>query len=136
MLLSLKPHIQTLKITSGVIFGEDSQLNELGPSAFYKTRLRSIRLPNALQKISWQCFLECTELDEVIFQRGSNLNEIGSLAFSKSGLKSIRIPKGVIKIPCQCFLQCAALCDVFFEEDSKLNEIGVSVTINFTFSKI
>jgi hypothetical protein len=95
-------------------FGEGSKLHELAPCVFFKSGLRSIRIPSTCEKIGENCFYECVYLTEMYFDGGSHLKEIGRQAFFKCGFKSIRIPLSVEKLGNFCFCSCEDLAEVIF----------------------
>jgi hypothetical protein len=64
-----------------VIFDSDSNLKKIGEYGFQNCGIRSIRIPNKVEKIGSYCFAECESLGEVVFDSGSNLQTIGSGAF-------------------------------------------------------
>jgi hypothetical protein len=99
-----------------VIFESESKLKEMGKRAFSWSGLKSIRIPNNVEKLGDGCFCNCESLSEVIFESESKLKEIGGSAFSSSGLKSIRIPNNVEKLGDGCFSWCKSLSEVIFED--------------------
>jgi hypothetical protein len=105
-------------------------LKEIGRKAFRNYGLKSIRIPNNVDKFGGYCFYSCKSLSRVTFESGSELKKIGGNAFWNSGLKSIRIPNNVEKIGDFCFWCCESLNQVTFESGSRLKEIG-NVTFNY-----
>jgi serine/threonine protein kinase len=87
-------------------------LKEIGGWAFYDSGLKSIQIPDKVEKIGDKCFSCWSSLCEVIFGSNSQLKEIGNSAFSDSGHKSIQIPDKVEKIGYCCFLNCKSLAEV------------------------
>jgi hypothetical protein len=53
-------------------------LKEIGDSAFSKSGIKSIRIPNNVEKIGNWCFFACESLYEVVFESDSKLKEIPS----------------------------------------------------------
>ena len=67
-----------------------------GDSFEYCTSLKSITIPDSVERIGGHAFYGDIELVEVIFSANSRLNEIGSSAFRQcNNLYSITIPSGV-----------------------------------------
>jgi hypothetical protein len=99
-------------------------LKEIGEATFRASSLKSIRIPNNVEKLGDRYFHECNSLIEVTFESESKLKEIGEGSFAASSLKSIRIPNNVEKLGDGCFRACKSLIEVTFESESKLKEIG------------
>ena len=70
-------------------------VREIGDSAFYDCRsLRTIDIPDAVEKIGGRTFARCTSLRSVGFPAG--LYEIGKYAFyGCSALESLEFPSGL-----------------------------------------
>jgi hypothetical protein len=113
-----------------VVFESNSQLKEIGDSAFCESRIGVIRIPCSVENIGDGCFCVCSSLCEVVFEFDSQLRKIGSAAFSGSVIRSIRIPSNVESFGHHCFWRCNSLCEVVFESDSRLKEIGDSAFLN------
>jgi hypothetical protein len=64
-----------------IIFESDSKLKEFGDSAFCLSGIKSIRIPNNVERIGSGCFCCCQSLYEVTFGLDSKLKQIGYGAF-------------------------------------------------------
>ena len=81
-----------------VTFGDNSQLETIGQSAFSATDLTSIEIPDSVQSIGYGAFAGCYNLETVTFGDSSQLKTIEDYAFDNTGITSITIPAGVINI--------------------------------------
>ena len=109
-----------------VTFAENSQLTEIGESAFASTGLTAVNIPASVTTIGYQAFQYCSALEEVTFAGTSQLTEIGESAFASTGLTAVNIPASVTTIGYQAFQYCSALEEVTFAGTSQLTEIGES----------
>ena len=110
---------------------------ELKPSTFYKSKLKSIKLPLTLRRIGKNCFRDCELLEEVDMMSCSelhngcfegcyalrtirlpnNLHVMEHSCFKEcSSLQHITIPAYVVRIPTSCFEDCDDLRMVYFEK--------------------
>lgn len=71
-------------------------LKEIENGAFSGTNIRSLKLPDSLQKIGDSAFSGCSGLSSVTF--GSGELKIGKYAFYETGLYSVEIPANVTDI--------------------------------------
>lgn len=77
-------------------------------SQFMGWNLKSIKLPEGLHDISYDCFLDCVSLNEVVIPNGVTV--IHSSAFgSCSSLTKINIPSSVTSIEYKAFYECSSL---------------------------
>ena len=89
--------------------------------------LKSIIIPNSVEKICSGAFTNCENLQKVVFLKNSKLKEISDLAFSGcKALMTFAIPDNVEKIGDYAFEGCISLKQVYFGENSKLKEISSS----------
>ena len=73
-----------------------NNLSEIKESAFYNSKLLSIRIPASVETIERYAFGGCTSLATVTFEKESKLATIGSEAFKQCfDLRSIEIPASV-----------------------------------------
>ena len=109
-----------------VTFGENSQLESIGTSAFDGcTALTEISIPFGVKSIVYSAFRDCTSLQTVTFGENSQLESIGSGAFDGcTALIEISIPSGVTRIDSSAFRGCTSLQTVTFGENSQLESIG------------
>jgi hypothetical protein len=84
------------KSLSEVKFESNSKLKEIGEFTFYKCGIRSIEIPNNVERIGGGCFFKCCSLCEVIFESGSKLSEICGLAFQHCPAMHVIIPEGFV----------------------------------------
>ena len=76
---------------ANVTFGENTF--SIGETAFYETAIKSIELPEGLEKIQSYTFGLCASLEKV--QLPSTLKEIGDGAFTGTAITEISIPEGI-----------------------------------------
>lgn len=101
-----------------------NNLSEIKESAFYNSKLLSIRIPASVETIERYAFGGCTSLATVTFEKESKLATIGSEAFKQCfDLRSIEIPARVETIGNYAFEDCG-LSTVTFEKGSNLTTIG------------
>lgn len=101
-----------------------NNLSEIKESAFYNSKLLSIRIPASVETIERYAFGLCTSLATVTFEKESKLATIGRNAFSSCfDLRSIEIPASVETIGNYAFEACG-LSTVTFEKGSNLTTIG------------
>ena len=117
-----------------VIFPNDSQLTEIGDSAFGICKsLLSIDIPDSVTTIGDYAFCLCTNLESVLFTDQSCLQEIGENAFCRCySLQSIIIPKSVTDIGSWAFAECWKLKSVIFAEHSSIQTINSDTFYNCT----
>lgn len=87
-----------------VTFAENSNLMEIGESAFSLTSITRIDLPASLIVIGSEAFEKDYSLSEVTFGKASNLQYIGGKAFEyDSSLKEITLPESLLQIGAYAF---------------------------------
>lgn len=99
---------------SEVVVPEDSDLEEIGLGAFYKTAISQFYIPAGVEVLTdgaaaWGCngiFEECKNLKTVTFAENSKLRIVGMRTFMKSGLTSINLPDTVEEIHEGAFTEC------------------------------
>jgi hypothetical protein len=69
-------------------------LKEIGAETFRDSGLKSIRIPNNVEKVGDGCFCECKSLSEVIFESECKLKEIGAQTFRDCPLKCVKMEEG------------------------------------------
>jgi serine/threonine protein kinase len=69
-------------------------LKEIGKEVFSNSVLKSIRIPNNVEKLGDECFCCCEYLSEIVFESESKLKEIGNEAFYDCPLKCVRMEEG------------------------------------------
>ena len=85
-------------------------VTSIGSSAFYKTGLTSITIPNSVTSLSG--FNQCTGLTEITIP--NSVTAIGSYAFNETSLTSVTIPSSVTSIAVGAF-HITSLTSVTFE---------------------
>lgn len=99
----------------------------IGEKVFQNLAIRSVTVPNSVQEIGTEAFLNCKNLTQVTLS--DNLTHIGERAFCGcTSLTGIEIPKGVVRIKIGAFQNCTALSSVVFSE-------GLKVIEDFAFSE-
>jgi len=92
-----------------------SGIKRIGRSAFHRSRIRRISIPDGVEEIGFCAFEACEFLEAVTFPE--SLSSIGSYAFSDcTALKEIRIPSSVRKIASRAFRGCTSLETVVLPE--------------------
>ena len=81
-------------------------------NAFADIGAKTIKLPDTIEYIAANAFLNCVNLTEVVF--GSNLKTVGYRLFNNCPeLKSVVFPESLEKIEGRCFYNCPALESVY-----------------------
>ncbi|MGX8705798.1 MAG: leucine-rich repeat domain-containing protein, partial [bacterium] len=84
------------------------RVTSIGDSAFNHCGMRTIRLPNGLERIGNVAFMDCQNLTSVVVQHG--LSSIGFHAFSGCGsLVAVDLPDSVREIQDDAFKGCSKL---------------------------
>lgn len=84
---------------STLIFAENSQLLEIGSSAFAFCHIESVFFPQSLFVIGGGAFAENCALSSVVFAADSNLQYIGGRAFEgTASLKQISLPEKLVQL--------------------------------------
>lgn len=77
-------------------FEAGSQLTELGGGTFFKTKIKSLKVPAGVRFLRKSVCQDCSELERVEFEEGSQLKQIYPDAFKNCAkLKSIQLPETV-----------------------------------------
>lgn len=144
-----------------VTFAEGSVLEQIGPYAFYYTKIKTIEIPKTVTDIAYYAFAYTKDLQTVTFEEGGTENltigkhdtyvtassgttsEYYGYGFYNSGLVSIELPARLTEIGQYSFAYCYNLETVTLEEgkDSTLQQIGAyafrgcSALTGFTFPK-
>ena len=95
-----------------VIFGDASNLTEIGNAAFSDSSITAINIPSKVKEIKGEAFLNCYSLESVTFASNSNLEIIGQRAFSHCKFKSLSIPNSVRMIGWGAFEVCSLLEEI------------------------
>lgn len=111
----------SVQLTS-VEFDKNSQLKEIGGSAFSGTKLTSVTIPASVVTIDDVAFGHCNELETVRFASGSRLQTLQRAFFDCPKLRTITIPASV-ETMFQAFNGCQNLETVSFENNSRLQKI-------------
>ena len=114
----------------------DSILQSIGESAFWDcSSIKSIKIPDTVNKIGYRCFFHCTNLVSVSLPRanapngeffGTGLTIIEPETFIEcKSLQSIAIPDSVMEIGRKSFKNCSSLISVSISQtNSQISEIG------------
>ena len=105
--------------------GENIIVKATADSAFNRSSLTSIYIPDSVATIGSSAFEGCSNLTTVTISESSQLTTIGESAFYNcSSLTSIYIPDSVTTIGSNAFSRCSNLATVTFGENSQLTTIG------------
>ena len=86
----------------------NSNVVEIEEYAFFQSRLKSIYLPDKLERIGNNAFSEAKQLTTVVFP--SSLREIGRMAFSHcESMKTLLLPQSLERIEADAFYACYSL---------------------------
>lgn len=111
-------------------FKGTSKLKEFKNNAFaHCPKLKELRLPKSVEKITLQAFTECDSLLTVLIENNNNLQEIADKAFYHcSNLRAFAVGHNsqLKKIGADCFYQCRKLAKFTLGNNSKLESIGAS----------
>ena len=120
------------KNLTSITFGENSQLEIIGSSAFrFCNMLESIVIPDSVTRIDSIAFANCKNLTSVIFGNNSQLTSIGRSVFAGcSSLISIEIPSSVTTIGDGSFASCRSLKEIIFKKNSQLTDISNEIFYN------
>lgn len=95
-----------------------SNVTEIGPEAFYNSKIETVTIPGTVKKIGSRAFYGCKGLYRVIIQNG--VQEIGMSAFSFcTDLGRAVIPGSVNKIGAGAFSCCSSLSSLELSPDNR-----------------
>ena len=97
-----------------------TNITAIGNSAFLKSSLTTITIPESVTAIPDYCFAHCNNLATVSLH--AKITTLGEDVFGCSGLTAITIPAGVTAIPASCFYSCRSLTTVNLHD--KITTIG------------
>lgn len=91
--------------------GDDIMINALANGCFKNSTVTDIKLPNTLEYIYQEAFLNCTGLQSITLP--ATLKEIGDYAFKGcTSLTAIAMPAGVTTLGLGAFMGCTSLASV------------------------
>ena len=102
-------------------------VKKIGESAFYKTNIKTIVLPDGISSIDSQAFCSCHSLENI--ELPSSVTSIGDYAFYhcySSNFTYIDIPSSVVSIGNYAFGSCSNLCVSFNEGLETIGEWAFS----------
>ena len=102
---------------TSLTFKGESQLEQIGDYAFYKTGLTTISIPATVKTIGNSAFQDCGNLTSLTFEGESQLEQIGDRAFAYTVLTTIDIPASVTSIGAFAFDENTALQQVYMHRD-------------------
>lgn len=80
---------------------------------YYCESLKSVNIPENVEKIEWWGFANCTGLDDIAFEGNSKITTIEMECFSNcSSLERIDLPEGITDIRWGAFQNCTSLMNV------------------------
>ena len=87
-------------------------VTEICDYAFYEIRMKSLTMPDSVEKIGKNAFERCDVLESLSIHGG--VKKIGTEAFSRCySLKTIQLSSGVVEIGSKAFASCGELRDVY-----------------------
>jgi hypothetical protein len=108
-----------------VVFENESQLRQIGPSAFSGCDfLTSIAIPASVEMIGESAFKNCDGLEECLIDEDGVLVRMGQEAFANCrSLSSFYFSKSVRELGENCFVRCGPLHLLIFESGVSLKNI-------------
>ena len=89
-------------------------------------QLQTVVIPNHVDWLGWECFMNCTALESVTFEKPCQITETDSYCFANCGFKTFEIPNSMTLL-CEGFFDgCSSLETVTFEENSQMTEFSYS----------
>ena len=100
-------------------------MTQLPANLFENSNLKTITIPQNITSISQQCFIYCSNLENVVFEDEISLEIINIWTFGFcSSLNNFTIPKSVKIIQHSILNSCINLEKVCFEKDTQIESIG------------
>lgn len=95
---------------------DGAPVTEIRDNAFYKcTSLKTITLPEGLEKMGHHCFFECTSLEKITIP--DSTAEIGMGCFDGcSSLSEAILPENLNVLPESCFRDCSSLKSIILPQ--------------------
>ncbi|MCQ2743129.1 MAG: leucine-rich repeat domain-containing protein, partial [Bacilli bacterium] len=110
----------SVKIPSKV---EGVSITSIGSGCFYDSQIKSIEIPEGVEKIEESAFCNCKELETVALP--TSLAFIGEYAFGDcKKLKRVSFGPNIKKISAHSFQGCSSLDCFSFDANASLQEIG------------
>jgi hypothetical protein len=78
-----------------LVHGQSIVVTRICDSAFSRSPLRRLAIPQSVEVIGENCFSFCNWLTHVVFEADSELKRIEAFAFRLSGLKQFSIARGI-----------------------------------------
>lgn len=106
---------ETLEIPAVI---EGSPVTEIRDNAFYKcASLKSVKLPETLEKMGHHCFFECTSLEEISIP--DSTTDIGMGCFDGcSSLRKAVLSENLAILPESCFRDCSSLENIIIPQNT------------------
>ena len=96
-----------------ITFGENSKLEEIGPSAFASCEhLTNVILPEGVTSLGYYAFSECTNLISIRIPEGVTVLDQGVFKNCR-GLSSVTLPHSLTNIESDTFSGCYSLAEVY-----------------------
>lgn len=106
----------------------------IGDSAFFRTSIKSIVLPDSVFEIKNQAFYLCERLKDVRLSKSTK--RMTTAFYMCQALKSINLPNSLLNIDNVCFYGCTSLEDVTIEEGFNCNGLNLSASNRYTAETI
>ena len=81
----------------------NTDLKDLYPSCFANSGLESIKLPNSLNSIAYNCFESCSKLCNIVLP--DSLGYIGDRAFKHCGFTTLYLGPNIVNIGTEAFAE-------------------------------
>ena len=100
---------------TNITFEGDMKSFGIGANFWGCSMLSSISIPNSVEEIGGNAFIECTALENVTFP--SALKRIGENAFVHTNLSEVRLPKHTTIIGSSAFASCSNIKRIWIPEE-------------------
>lgn len=117
---------------STVNFKQPSSLTRIESSAFERTSIKRIEIPDSVVSLDEEAFFNCSQLSEVIISPSSKLETLGDDVFAKTQVKKIFLPKSIKSIYGITYLNTITYGDSFeqWRRIQGIDNAGMNIAFN------